>query len=547
MSTFTIEEKAIGRVKGAGETTYEFIFITPDQNHSKVGEYIYYTYLLNTDTKENQPAKVLCRVTSINPIRNYPNEMLANPVLNPCDVAQIIDYKAEGMEIYEITAQIIGYFDSVNKTFINPRSLPNSGDPVFLADKTELSDWLFQKYPDEDSSADVGFLLTRKNENIRVVLNVDKITSTHLAILAATGSGKSYTVGVILEELMKAKNRGAILVFDPHGEYRTFLGMETNPNFQGPDGYAAVANVIDPNKIHIKFSELAFSEIVRMLEGLSDKMRYILRSALNQVAHDIPNYTVKDLTDHLETLKTINENEANSIDGILWRIHEFIRSRPLISDKDHKKLPELIKPGQITVLDMVQLEERDQQLTTSVILNRILKSRISSVRNVKYLDDSEKLDYPVFIVLEEGHRFAPANEDSSSKTILKTILSEGRKFGIGVLIVSQRPGKLDSDVLSQCMTQIIMKITNPVDQQNIRNSVESVSADIMLELPGLTRGQAIVAGDAINTPVMVQIRNRLISPGGSSILTGKEWKDKWKAAPKQISVSFEEKSEKPLY
>jgi DNA helicase HerA-like ATPase len=547
MSAFTLEEKAIGRVKGAGETTYEFVYIAPSQEKSKVGEYIYYEHTLAEDPKEILKMKVLCRVTSINPIRHYPNEMLANPTLNPADVAQIIDYKTEGMEIYEMNAQIIGYFDSLFGSFINPRSLPKTGDPVFLAEKGELSNWLFQKPPNGDSSADIGYLLTRKDENIRVILNVDKFTSTHLAILAATGSGKSYTVGVILEELMKGINRGAVLVFDPHGEYKTFMGMDTNPDFKDKDGYYPLANIIDPNSIHIKFSELSFSEIVRMLEGLSDKMRYILRSAMRKVAEDNPNYTLADVSKHLEDLKAISDNEANSIDGILWRIHEFISNRKLISDKDHKKLPDLVKPGQITVLDMVQLEERDQRLTTSVLLNRILKSRIAAVRKLKEVDPSELLDYPVFIVLEEGHRFAPANEESSSKSILKTILSEGRKFGIGVLIVSQRPGKLDSDVLSQCMTQIIMKITNPVDQQNIRNSIESVSADIMLELPGLTRGQAIVAGDAINSPVMVQIRNRLITPGGSSISASSEWKATWKPESQQKRANFESDEEQPLY
>ena len=77
------------------------------------------------------------------------------------------------------------------------------------------------------------------------------------------------------------------------------------------------------------------------------------------------------------------------------------------------------------------------------------------------------------------------------------------------------------------MTQIIMKIINPVDQKNIENSVESVSQDIFQELPGLTQGQAIIAGDAVNTTVMVQIRERLIKHGGTSLNAGKEWDDLW--------------------
>ena len=84
-------------------------------------------------------------------------------------------------------------------------------------------------------------------------------------------------------------------------------------------------------------------------------------------------------------------------------------------------------------------------------------------------------------MLEEAHRFAPASGDSRAKRVLKTILSEGRKFGVGTCLVTQRPGKLDSDVLSQCMTQIIMKIINPSDQDNIKQSVEAITADLMQE------------------------------------------------------------------
>ena len=79
----------------------------------------------------------------------------------------------------------------------------------------------------------------------------------------------------------------------------------------------------------------------------------------------------------------------------------------------------------------------------------------------------ESLPYPVFVLLEEAHRYAPAGQQVVSTNILKQILSEGRKFGVGIGLITQRPGKLDQDVLSQCMTQFIMRIVNPIDQQTI--------------------------------------------------------------------------------
>jgi len=148
----------------------------------------------------------------------------------------------------------------------------------------------------------------------------------------------------------------------------------------------------------------------------------------------------------------------------------------------------------------------------------------------------------VFIILEEGHRFAPANEDSWSKEILKTILSEGRKFGVGICIISQRPGKLDSDVLSQCMSQIIMRIKNPIDQKNIRDSVESVSDDIIEDLPSLTMGQAVIAGECINTPVLVNIRQRITKHGGESLNSVEEWL-KYKSSSSSQKILIDNQNE----
>mgnify|MGYP001070059274 CR=1 FL=1 len=119
------------------------------------------------------------------------------------------------------------------------------------------------------------------------------------------------------------------------------------------------------------------------------------------------------------------------------------------------------------------------------------------------------LPYPAFVILEEAHNFAPAAADLVTSEQLKRILSEGREFGLGVCLISQRPGRLDPDVLSQCMTQVLMRISNEVDQARVAQSVETVGRSLLDELPGLSKGQAIVAGMAINTPVLVRVRKRL--------------------------------------
>lgn len=186
------------------------------------------------------------------------------------------------------------------------------------------------------------------------------------------------------------------------------------------------------------------------------------------------------------------------------------------------RLSELLAPGQLTILQMDTLNRRDQQMLAAVLLRNIYSERVTAEQG----GDSE-LPFPVFSLLEEAYRFAPDSGDARSRSILRTILSEGRKFGFGIGVISQRPSKIDADVLSQCGTQIIVQIQNPNDQDAIRQSVEAAGEAVLQELPGLTPGQAVIAGDAVNTPVLCRIRERQTTHGAESPEATTAWRDAW--------------------
>lgn len=84
---------------------------------------------------------------------------------------------------------------------------------------------------------------------------------------------------------------------------------------------------------------------------------------------------------------------------------------------------------------------------------------------------------------------------------------------MGVGLISQRPGRLDGDALSQCMTQFLLRIVNPLDQESVSRAVEGVGRDLLRELPALSKGQALMAGRAVNTPVLCRVRQRLTPHG----------------------------------
>ncbi len=196
----------------------------------------------------------------------------------------MIGLDGDGCEIYEIKVETIGFFDNTVKDFNNPRIPPNPGQPIFLASSETLSKMLIAKQRAETGSAHIGSLLTREQGEVPIVLSVKDVVSTHLAILASTGSGKSYTAGVFVEELMNKYNRAAVLIVDPHGEYHTMQSIQGNEQFFGEDGYKPEVKIFTPDKIKVRFSTLTEADIKYLLpEGTSDKMAHFLSQAFRSL------------------------------------------------------------------------------------------------------------------------------------------------------------------------------------------------------------------------------------------------------------------------
>nr|HQU85363.1 DUF87 domain-containing protein [Pyrinomonadaceae bacterium] len=257
-----------GTVKGPGELPHEYLFITKDNEKTRIGEFVYYT--ANVGGKDR---RIIGTIKSRKLVRNLPDVFLSDPNTPPALVSSLIGLDGDGCEIYEIQVETIGYFDRKVKDFNNPRIPPNPGQPVFLASSETLSEMLSSKKASEIGSAHVGSLLTREAGEVPVILSVKDVVSTHLAILASTGSGKSYTAGVFIEELMNDYNRAAVLIVDPHSEYHTMQSIQGDSQFFGEDGYKPEVRIFTPDKIKVRFSTLTEADVKYLLpEGTSDKM-----------------------------------------------------------------------------------------------------------------------------------------------------------------------------------------------------------------------------------------------------------------------------------
>jgi DNA helicase HerA-like ATPase len=552
--------KPVGITKGPGETTHEYTFVSRDDRQElKNGEYVYYELSdpdqpgLNGSTASIR--RVLGRVMKRVPLQLYPDTFLGEPEIAPRQVAAMVGYHSLTNELFELHVVIMGYYDSVTGSFINPWIPPQSGKQIFLADDQMLASILSRKRDKDAGSATIGSLLTRPPGTVPIVLSVKDLVSTHLAIIASTGAGKSYLASVIIEELMQPHNKACVLIVDPHGEYGTLDQIMNDPSFAEPaegraSGYQAQIKVYKPEQVKVRVSTLDMGDMRHLLTEMTEKQQYLLSRALRKVKETKRGapWTVADLKQAIRSVSKQKDDEdsegaddSSTVHALNWRIEQRFEHSFTFDDMQHLDLPEIFKPGQCTVLQLNEIDERDQQVIVATLLRRLNQARMSTERGKVHAGEMY-LPYPVFVLIEEAHHFAPSGTEVVSTAILKQVLAEGRKFGIGVGLISQRPGKLDADVLSQCQTQCIMRIVNEIDQKSVAAAIEGVGRDLLDNLPALSKGQVIVAGAGVNTPVICRVRERYTKHGGES----KDAPDIWRKHFSSEAQESRKRGEAPL-
>lgn len=207
--------KPVGITKGPGESNHEYTFVSRDDEQVlKNGEYVYYELfepeMPGADGSSRlHTRRVLGRIIKRVPLQLYPDTFLGEPEIPPAQVAAMVGYNTRTNELFELHVAIMGYYDPLTGSFINPWIPPQSGKQIYLADDEMLADILSRKKDKQFGSATIGSLLTRAPGTVPIVLSVKDVVSTHLAIIASTGAGKSYLASVVIEELMQPHNKAA--------------------------------------------------------------------------------------------------------------------------------------------------------------------------------------------------------------------------------------------------------------------------------------------------------------------------------------------------
>ncbi|MCS7142686.1 MAG: ATP-binding protein [Aigarchaeota archaeon] len=381
------------------------------------------------------------------------------------------------------------------------------GTRVYLAPSGLLS----RIYSGAGKALRVGHLTTRPD--VEIALSASGFRR-HLAIIAQTGAGKSYLTGVLLEELLE---KGAtIVVLDPHGDYVRLSSRSDHWTTQLArrvyvyrvlDNVGRYADVENVRRLSVNIQDLKLEEIF-YISGIREKFVQI-KSLVSEVIKDLKlrgRFSIREVIEELERASEDVENKE--------RRKIAIRALPYLDKLQYLSVlgdtttnfREFLAPKRLSVIDLSGLSDRESELIAYLILKEIFR--------IKTAPEDKGYRYPVFIFIEEAHRFLPP---ALSGEIIKRIAAEGRKFGAFLTLITHRPSKVHPDVLSQCNSQIIMRITNPSDQQAVLEASERLGKELLEELPSLGTGEAVVVGEVINIPAVIMVRRRRSREGGMDV------------------------------
>ncbi|MDR0901107.1 MAG: ATP-binding protein, partial [Methanobrevibacter sp.] len=446
----------------------------------KVGEYVSLTY----DGK-----RILGMIESL--VRG--SVSLNGEIYDPDTIEKIREIEGDDFYI-KGKVRILGDIDDNLKI---PRTPAPPGTEIKLADENILKE-VFQV----NNSLKIGHLISQ--ENVEVNVDINKMISRHLAILAMTGAGKSNTVSVLIDGLLEYN--GCMLIFDMHSEY---VGAEFNNG---------EVNIIDPiiNPLYMSFAEIkglanipssAYIQERYFREAYKDASNLAKEGEANSrdFVEIMRSVLQKWFNDEMFRNKEINAADKNKIMDVINKVDDLQSKYDNLLNINAGNILSQIKPGKANVLNLGQTDESAAEVIVSHVLRNALKSRKAFMHNKEEDLYNKHLEFPVFFILEEAHILAPKSRSTNSKFWISRIAREGRKFGLGLCLVSQSPKSIDPDALSQANNMIILRLVEPQDQRHVQSASESLSEDLVQQLPSLNIGEAMILGLMAKVPTLVKI------------------------------------------
>ena len=385
---------------------------------------------------------------------------------------------------------------------------PLPGQPIYLATVEELRR-VYEK-PDK-ATVKVGSVSQARGLPVHLIL--DELIGKHFAILGTTGSGKSCSVALILNAIIEQYPHAHIILLDPHNEYS--------------NAFADRAEFIDITSLEIPHWLLNLEESIGLFVGKTEfaatSQTNILKDAILKARQEFPGgplptekitvdtpvpYTLGRLIENIKTAKPSQESKAESYYKILNKINILVDDKrfsfllaPDESTKDNLselitrflRIPDACKP--VSIVDLSGVPSDVVDVVVSVLCRTVFDFALWNKR---------RRDTPLLLVCEEAHRYAPRGEEAAfqpTKKALARIAKEGRKYGVGLALVTQRPSELSESILSQCNTIIALRMSNEQDQHFVQRALPESVRSLVDALPTLRTREALVVGEGTSVPV----------------------------------------------
>jgi hypothetical protein len=355
-----------------------------------------------------------------------------------------------------------------------------------------------------------------QDESVPAYIVTDDLLGKHFAILGTTGTGKSCAVALILRAILSRHAHGHILLLDPHNEYSQCFGD--------------AAEVIHPGTLELPYWLLNFEETTQiMISGgaaqletdgkvlaeavLAAKKSYIAAGGRDEaVTVDTPvPYRMGDVLRQLDEAmgKLDKPTDIAPYMRLKSRIETLQGDRrfgfmfPRLTVKDNMaailaRILRIPTEGKaVTILDLSGVPSEILNVVVSLLCRMVFDFALWSDRAV-----------PILFVCEEAHRYAPLSVEAgfeSTKAILSRIAKEGRKYGVSLCLISQRPSELAPGILSQCNTIFALRLSNQKDQDFVRGTLSDSALGLLDALPSLRNGEAVAVGEGVGVPMRISL------------------------------------------